>query len=243
MDKKNISVETVEDMSTMEIVEGTAKHVLDVVREHGGETPSLKAFAMALGIQVTRLNRTAKNPIPGQVYDPDIVNWDALNDLFYGQIASEKCAITSIDELVDKAMEIEESLRTMPTRRSSISSIMVDGVEMVARKAAMFEMGSENETLLAFKNDAGVYKMVYQTAGYTAIRPVGPDGEFNSELIRVVSNGTLNTKVVPPATLAEAIQDRFSGAYQERHLLDYNVVGMEHPKKVEDNNTEEAAAE
>ena len=92
----------------------------------------------------------------------------------------------------------------------------VDGGKMPKRKAAMFDMGSEQESLICFKHDAGVYKMVYQTLGYTAIRQVNEDGSFAKEEIRVVSNSTLNTKCVPPTVMAQAIADRFSGAYAEQ---------------------------
>ena len=94
--------------------------------------------------------------------------------------------------------------------------IDVDGGKMPKRKSVMFEMGNEQESLICFKHDAGVYKMVYQTTGYTAIREVNEDGTFAKEEIRVVSNSTLNTKCVPPTVLTQAIADRFSGAYAEQ---------------------------
>lgn len=221
-------------MSKKEITvnEAMQQHVLDAVKDCGIETPSVKAFALALNLPVTRLNNIAKTPVPGQVWDPSIVNWDALNEFFQKKITEGK--VESMTALVEAAKEKEEYLATAGTRHTGVSTganlIDVDGGKMPARKSAKFEMGGEQESYICFKKDAGVYRIVYQTAGYTAIRPVGPDGNFCMELVRVVSNGTLNTKCVPPTELEAAIKDRFSGEYQARHINDLDVVGMEHPK-------------
>jgi hypothetical protein len=124
----------------------------------------------------------------------------------------------SLEELVTVAVEKEKWMAENTTARVATGSnlIDVDGGKMPKRKAAMFDMGSEQESLICFKHDAGVYKMVYQTLGYTAIREVNEDGTFAKEEVRVVSNSTLNTKCVPPTVMAQAIADRFSGAYAEQ---------------------------
>ena len=195
------------------------KHILDVIRDvNAGEEVSLKAFALALDIPATRLYAIAKRPIIGQVYDPNAKNWDAINEFLTNKVTAADATITSLEELVAVAVEKEKWMAENTTARVATGSnlIDVDGGKMPKRKAAMFEMGSEQESLICFKHDAGVYKMVYQTLGYTAIRQVNEDGTFAKEEIRVVSNSTLNTKCVPPTIMAQAIADRFSGAYTEQ---------------------------
>ena len=195
------------------------KHILDVIRDvNGGEEVSLKAFALALDIPATRLYAIAKRPIIGQVYDPNAKNWDAINEFLCNKVTAADATITSLEELVAVAVEKEKWMAENATARVATGSnlIDVDGGKMPKRKAAMFDMGSEQESLICFKHDAGVYKMVYQTLGYTAIRQVNEDGTFAKEEIRVVSNSTLNTKCVPPTVMAQAIADRFSGAYTEQ---------------------------
>lgn len=195
------------------------KHILDVIRDvNGGEEVSLKAFALALDIPATRLYAIAKRPIIGQVYDPNAKNWDAINEFLSNKVTAADATITSLEELVTVAVEKEKWMAENATARVATGSnlIDVDGGKMPKRKAAMFDMGSEQESLICFKHDAGVYKMVYQTLGYTAIRQVNEDGTFAKEEIRVVSNSTLNTKCVPPTSMAQAIADRFSGAYTEQ---------------------------
>ena len=207
MSKKN----TVDEVATM--------HILDAVREfNGGEEISLKAFALALDIPATRLYAIAKRPIVGQVYDPNAKNWDAINEFLTAKVSAPDATITSVEELVKVAAEKEKWMAENATARVATGSnlIDVDGGKMPKRKSAMFEMGSEQESLLCFKHDDGVYKMVYQTLGYTAIRQVNEDGSFAKEEIRVISNATLNTKCVPPTTMKQAIADRFSGAYAEQ---------------------------
>lgn len=195
------------------------KHILDVIRDvNNGEEISLKAFALALDIPATRLYAIAKRPIVGQVYDPNAKNWDAVNEFLTAKVTAPEATITSLEALVEVAAEKEKWMAQNATARVATGNnlIDVDGGKMPKRKAAMFEMGSEQESLVCFKHDAGVYKMVYQTLGYTAIRQVNEDGTFAKEEIRVVSNSTLNTKCVPPTIMAQAIADRFSGAYAEQ---------------------------
>ena len=206
------------------------KHILDVIRDvNGGEEVSLKAFALALDIPATRLYAIAKRPIIGQVYDPNAKNWDAINEFLSNKVTAADATITSLEELVTVAVEKEKWMAENATARVATGNnlIDVDGGKMPKRKAAMFDMGSEQESLICFKHDAGVYKMVYQTLGYTAIRQVNEDGTFAKEEIRVVSNSTLNTKCVPPTSMAQAIADRFSGAYAEQTATEAEPVDAE----------------
>ena len=213
MSKKNAIVENGAVETEVKV------NVLDVIREvNGGEEISLKAFALALDIPATRLYAIAKRPIVGQVYDPNAKNWDAISEFLSAKVSAADATITSMEELVRVAAEKDKWLAENANNRVATGSnlIDVDGGKMPKRKSAMFEMGSEQESLLCFKHDAGVYKMVYQTAGYTVIREVNEDGSFAKEEVRVISNSTLNTKCVPPTNLKQAIEDRFSGAYAEQ---------------------------
>ena len=206
-----------EIMNATEAVE--TKHILDVIRDvNGGEEISLKAFALALDIPATRLYAIAKRPIIGQVYDPNAKNWDAINEFLTTKVTAPEATITSLEALVEVAVEKEKWMAENASARVATGNnlIDVDGGKMPKRKAVMFEMGNEQESLICFKHDAGVYKMVYQTLGYTAIRQVNEDGTFAKEEIRVVSNSTLNTKCVPPTSMKQAIEDRFSGVYTEQ---------------------------
>ena len=193
-------------------------HVLDSIKTvNEGKEIGLRAFAEVLGCPATRLYAKAKTPIAGQVYDPSVTNWDALNEYFLTKLAEEKPVAKDMDELVKLAVEKEAWLKeNKPVRATAGSNLIeVDGVKIPKRKASIFEMGSEQESLLCFKHDPAVYKMVYQTQSHTAIREVKPNGEFAKDDVRVISNGTLNTKCVPPTSMKKAIEERFSGAYTE----------------------------
>lgn len=194
-------------------------NILEAIRtNNNGEEISLKAFALALDIPATRLYAIAKKPIVGQVYDPNAKNWDAINEFVTNKLSAPEAVITTMEELVEVAAEKEKWMAENASARVSTGNnlIDVDGGKMPKRKSAMFDMGSEQESLICFKHDAGVYKMVYQTLGYTAVRQVNEDGTFAKEEIRVVSNSTLNTKCVAPNQMAQAIADRFSGVYAEQ---------------------------
>lgn len=191
-------------------------NVMDVINNvNGGNIPSLKAFALVLEVPTTRLYAVSKKPIAGQVYDPSVINWEAVNDFLSGKLSVDGCAFDTMESLVLAAQDKDEWLKENATVRVTAGANMidVDGGKMPKRKAAMFEMGSDQESLVCFKHDAEVYKMIYQTLGYTCIRAIKEDGSFAKEEVRVVSNSTLNTKCVSPLTMKQAIADRFSGAY------------------------------
>ena len=205
--------------NTEAVAEIVMTHVLDAVRNvNGGKEIALKAFALALDIPATRLYAIAKRPIIGQVYDPNAKNWNAINEFLTTKLTAPDAVYANMEKLVAAAAEQAKWMEQNATARVATGSnlIDVDGGKMPKRKTVMFEMGSEQESLICFKHDKGVYKMVYQTLGYTAIREVNENGTFAKEEIRVVSNSTLNTKCVPPTVMAQAIADRFSGVYAEQ---------------------------
>ena len=191
-------------------------NILDVINEIGGEELSMRAIATVIGVNPSRMYAIAKKPVAGQMYDPEATNWDAISAYVESKLAEKN--FEDMKAFVTAAQEVDAELKAN-IRRVAVPGanlIEVDGEKVSARKSAKFEMGGENESYICFKHDALVYKMVYQTEGYTVLRPVNSDGTFAMEMLRVVSNGTLNTKCVPPTTLATAIEDRFSGAYAEQ---------------------------
>lgn len=226
MSKKNIPATEIVDGASPVVAAVSYTHVLDAVKTvAGGIEPSLRAFALALDIPAARLYAVAKKPVAGQVYDPEARNWDALNEFFIGKLTagSEDSAYASMEDLVAMAAEKDNWLKENSVRNVSAGTsnlVEVDGEMIPKRKSAKFDMGNDQESLLCFKHDAVVYKMVYQTESFTVVRPVAKDGAFTSNELRVLSNATINTKCVPPTTLSKAIEDRFSGAYAEQTATD-----------------------
>lgn len=196
----------------------TYTHILDAINtQANGTQPTLKAIATVLEIPATRLYALGKKPVAGQVYDPDMVNFDAISDYIATKLDEGKTAFTSMEEVIVAAVEKDAWFKENSVRSVAGANLIdVDGAKMPKRKADMFEMGSDAESLICFKHDGNVYKMVAQSLGYTAIRAVNEDGSFAREEIRVVSNSTLNTKCVAPVNMADAIAERFSGEYAEK---------------------------
>ena len=191
-------------------------HILDAIKiVCGGEIPSLRAFASALDIPASRLHTHARKPIPGQIYDPNVINWDVVNNYLTIKLSSTGCRYASMEALVEAAKAEDEWLSENQATRCATGAnlIDVDGHKMPKRKSPVFEMGSDEESLLCFKHDPNVYKMVYQTIGFTVIRAVNEDGSFAKEEVRVLSNSTLNTKCVVPRMLTAGIKERFRGEY------------------------------
>lgn len=192
-------------------------HISDAINAIAPETTiTMKAFAIALEIPVTRLYSLAKKPVVGQVYDPAVTNWDAINEYIASKLAEEGSKFETMEAAVEAAVEVQKEMDERAVRHTATGSnlIDIDGGKMPKRKSNLMEQNEAGNTLLAFKKDAAVYQIVYQTAGYTVIREVNEDGSFAKEEVRVLSNVTMNTKIVPPTTLSQAIADRFSGAYQ-----------------------------
>lgn len=195
-------------------------HILDAIKNCGGEQPTMRGLAEVVGCAPTKLYSLGKKPIPGQVYDPNVTNWDAISAYVETKLVvdPEVEGCHTMEDAVKAALEVDAYNKEHGTRRGTGGSnlIEVDGEMIPKRKSAMFEMGNENESFVCFKKDANVYKIVYQTESYTTVRPVTAEGEFASNELKTVSNLTLNTKCVAPAQMTEAINARFSGAYAEQ---------------------------
>lgn len=213
----------------MTLDENKVQNILEAYTQAGGEgEPSIRALAVALNTSPNKFYAIARQGVPGAVYDPNATNWEALTEYVskkYGtNIAAEGEAPIVFNNTYEYAVAVvaamkylEENANVRGIGIAGANLIDVDGGKMPKRKSVTMEMGNEQQSYLCFKGDAAVYAMVYQTLGYTVVREIDKNGEFAKEELRVLSNSTLNTKIVPPNTLPDAIEKRFSGAYAEQN--------------------------
>ena len=177
-------------------------------------TPTLKAIAEVFGLPSQRIYSVAKQPKEGEVYDAKVYNWDAIERFITRRLNDE---LPDLDAVIDAALAVDVELKERDGRRSSnrgtpvVQKITVDGKEIPVRKYKNFEM--DEGVYVCLRKDANVYKIVLQTLSHTCLRPVGPDGEFCSETVKVISNSMLNMKGAGPASVEDAIAKRFSGEY------------------------------
>ena len=178
-------------------------------------TPTLKAIAAVFEIPTQRIYSVAKQPKEGEVYDAKVYNWDAITRFIERRLDAEK-GLATLEDVIKVALEKDEEFKETDGRRSAnkgggVKKIEVDGVLIAARKYTNFEMSEDKPVCL--RKDANVYKIIYQTVSHTVLRPIGADGNFCSESVKVISNGMLNMKGAGPATIDDAIAKRFSGEY------------------------------
>ena len=177
-------------------------------------TPTLKAIAEVFNVPSQRIYSVAKQPKEGEVYDAKVYNWDAIERFITRRLNDE---LPDLDAVIDAALAVDVELKERDGRRSSnrgtpvLQKITVDGKEIPVRKYKNFEM--DEGVYVCLRKDANVYKIVLQTLSHTCLRPVGPDGEFCSETVKVISNSMLNMKGAGPASVEDAIAKRFSGEY------------------------------
>ena len=187
----------------------TIKEVMEVKG-----TPTLKAIAEVFNVPSQRIYSVAKQPKEGEVYDAKVYNWDAIERFITRRLNDE---LPDLDAVIDAALAVDVELKERDGRRSSnrgtpvVQKITVDGKEIPVRKFKNFEMDAG--VYVCLRKDANVYKIVLQTLSHTCLRPVGPDGEFCSETVKVISNSMLNMKGAGPASVEDAIAKRFSGEY------------------------------
>lgn len=177
-------------------------------------TPTLKAIAEVFNVPSQRIYSVAKQPKEGEVYDAKVYNWDAIERFITRRLNDE---LPDLDAVIDAALAVDVELKERDGRRSSnrgtptVQKITVDGKEIPVRKYKNFEMDAG--VYVCLRKDANVYKIVLQTLSHTCLRPVGQDGEFCSETVKVISNSMLNMKGAGPASVEDAIAKRFSGEY------------------------------
>lgn len=181
-------------------------------------TPTLKAIAGVFDVPQQRLYSVAKQPKAGEVYDAKVYNWDAIQRFVTRRLDEEK-GLTTYEDVITAALALDEEFKKVDGRKSanrglaSKQVIEVDGKQMACRKYRNFEMDANKPVCL--RHDANVYKIVMQTLTHTVMRPIGSDGEFCSETVKVISNTMLNMKGSGPASIDDAIQKRFSGEYKD----------------------------
>ena len=180
-------------------------------------TPTLKAIAEVFGVPAQRIYSVAKQPKEGVVYDAKVYNWEAIERFITRRLDADK-GLATLEDVIAAALVIDEELKERDGRRSgnrqgaaTIQKITVDGKEIPVRKYRNFE--KDADMLVCLRKDANVYKIVLQTQSHTCLRPVGQDGEFCSDTVKVISNGMLNMKGTGPSAIEDAIAKRFSGEY------------------------------
>ena len=195
-----------------------------IMAEKGEVT--LKAIAGVFNLPPQRIYSVAKQPKEGVVYDAKVFNWEAIERFINRRLGQEGFPAT-LEEVIDKALEIDEQLREADGRRaanrgtSGGEKIEVDGKLIPKRKYVNFEMfdeeGNETGNLIVLKKDPNVYKMVHQTRSHTVLVPVSDtNGTVAGDLVKVITNGMLNMKGFGPAGTAQGIEMRFSGEFAEK---------------------------
>lgn len=187
--------------------------------------PSLKAIAGVFETNPVRLYAVAKQPKEGEVYDAKVYNWDAIERFITRRLDADK-GIVTVEDVIDKALEIDQELKEKDGRRSGNrgdgvasygAKIEVDGKLVAKRRFASFEM--ENGQFVVLKKDPEVYVIVLQTLSHTVLRPIdhvpaeGEELMFKGNDVKVISNLMLNMKGFGPSALQEAIEKRMSGEY------------------------------
>ena len=179
-------------------------------------TVTLKAIAEVLGVPSQRIYSVAKQPQEGVVYDAKVYNWGAIERFVTRRLDPEK-GLATIEDVIDAALIVDAKLKEKDGRRSAnkgsiVEKITVDGKEVPVRKYKNFDM--ETNVPVCLRKDPNVYKIVLQTLTHTVMRPIGADGEFCSETVKVISNSMLNMRGIGPSAIEDAMTKRWSGEFE-----------------------------
>ena len=179
-------------------------------------TVTLKAIAEVLGVPSQRIYSVAKQPQEGVVYDAKVYNWGAIERFVTRRLDPEK-GLATIEDVIDAALIVDAELKEKDGRRSAnkvsiVEKITVDGKEVPVRKYKNFDM--ETNVTVCLRKDPYVYKIVLQTLTHTVMRPIGADGEFCSETVKVISNSMLNMRGIGPSAIEDAMTKRWSGEFE-----------------------------
>ena len=179
-------------------------------------TVTLKAIAEVLGVPSQRIYSVAKQPQEGVVYDAKVYNWGAIERFVTRRLDPEK-GLATIEDVIDAALIVDAELKEKDGRRSAnkgsiVEKITVDGKEVPVRKYKNFDM--ETNVPVCLRKDPYVYKIVLQTLTHTVMRPIGADGEFCSETVKVISNSMLNMRGIGPSAIEDAMTKRWSGEFE-----------------------------
>ena len=179
-------------------------------------TVTLKAIAEVLGVPSQRIYSVAKQPQEGVVYDAKVYNWGAIERFVTRRLDPEK-GLATIEDVIDAALIVDAELKEKDGRRSVnkgsiVEKITVDGKEVPVRKYKNFDM--ETNVPVCLRKDPNVYKIVLQTLTHTVMRPIGADGEFCSETVKVISNSMLNMRGIGPSAIEDAMTKRWNGEFE-----------------------------
>lgn len=179
-------------------------------------TVTLKAIAEVLGVPSQRIYSVAKQPQEGVVYDAKVYNWGAIERFVTRRLDPEK-GLATIEDVIDAALIVDAELKEKDGRRSAnkgsiVEKITVDGKEVPVRKYKNFDM--ETNVPVCLRKDPCVYKIVLQTLTHTVMRPIGADGEFCSETVKVISNSMLNMRGIGPSAIEDAMTKRWNGEFE-----------------------------
>ena len=179
-------------------------------------TVTLKAIAEVLGVPSQRIYSVAKQPQEGVVYDAKVYNWGAIERFVTRRLDPEK-GLATIEDVINAALIVDAELKEKDGRRSAnkgsiVEKITVDGKEVPVRKYKNFDM--ETNIPVCLRKDPNVYKIVLQTLTHTVMRPIGADGEFCSETVKVISNSMLNMRGIGPSAIEDAMTKRWSGEFE-----------------------------
>lgn len=186
-------------------------------------TPTLKAIAAVFELQAVRLYSVAKQPKEGVAYDPHVYNWDAIERFVTRRLDAEK-GLGTLEAVIAKALEIDKVLKETDGRRGANrgegdawnAKVEVDGVMVAKRRFKNFEQEAGLPVVL--KQDPEVYAIVLQTATHTVMRPLNSEklDDFKGNDVKVISNGMMNVKGMPPSKLEAAVKERFSGEFAKK---------------------------
>lgn len=188
-------------------------------------TPTLKAIAMVFDLKPMRLYNVAKTPKEGEIYDAKQYNWEAIERFMNRRLDPDQ-DLDSLEAVIEAALKCDEELSLSDKRRSGTGyyskteTIEVDGQTIPVRKFPMHEMppipdesghmpeGFDQSIypdahptgipIVLIRKEILVYGFIFQTRSHTVLRSVGPDGEFNRDDLKVISNTMLNMKGLPP---------------------------------------------
>lgn len=183
-------------------------------------TPTLKALAHVHDLPPVRFYTVAKQPREGQVYDPRVYNWEAIQRFIERRFDAEDAKFKSLDEVIDAALKADEELKLQDGRRGGRSGgvkietfeVEINGETKEIQKRKYPSLEQDAEQFVALKKDDNVYKIVYQTRTHTVLVPVDAKKQPVNDEIIVKSNLMLNLHAVPPTALEKEVKERFDAA-------------------------------
>ena len=174
-----------------------------VMAEMGIE-PSLKAIAAALNVPQQRIYSVAKQAKAGEVYDPRVYNWDAIDRFILRRLDPD--TLPTVQAVIEKAVELDKEFQTKDGRRAPRATTkagisMADGTVMPARKV---ELAVGDRVMLKGETQPKVYGVAMLTDTHAVL------ALENSTVLACYSNWTMNQKLIPPARVDEVLAERLA---------------------------------